>query len=130
MKAKVQYGDFKGTVSADIEDHIGRSNGDKLSAFAKYFKLDENRFKIVGLSIYGTDSKYVSLICVDKDKSSEDKEHIVSMSYDLEDEKLVLDHLFKRLHIVIHDGYDKKYSELECDEEINYSDYHDNDGQD
>jgi hypothetical protein len=124
MKAKVQYGDFVGTVAADIDDHLGRSHGDNLQGIAKYFKLDENRFKIVGLSIYGTENQYISMICVDLEKSTDDNEHIVSMSYDVEGFKPVLDHLFKRLHIMLHDRHDKKYINLDYVEEVNYSDYH------
>lgn len=124
MKADVQYNDFKGTAAADISDFLGSKYGDDLDSFGKYFKIDETRFKVIGISIYGTDSFYISFLCVDKVKSTSDKEHIVRMSIDIEDERDILDFLFKRLHIVLHSRFDNKYPTLNYDEEISYSDYH------
>lgn len=125
MKASVQYNDFKGTVAADISDFLGGPpNGDDLRSIGKYFNLNEDRFTIVGLSVYGTTNFYVSLICVDKERSSEEKEHIVSMSYDIQNEREILGILFKRLHIVLYDRYDSKYPSLEYDEEVRFSDFH------
>lgn len=127
MKADVQYNDFRGQVAADISDYLGQKSGDHLESIGKYFKLDETRFKIVGLSIYGTENIYISLICVDKEKSTVDKEHIVSMSVDLDEGKEILSILFKRLHIVLHDKFDDKYSKLEYDESVHYVDFHQTD---
>jgi hypothetical protein len=124
MKADVSYNDFKGTVAADISDALGVAGGDNLKSIGKYFNIDENRFTIVGLSIYGTDGFSISLICVDKQKSSEGKEHIVSMSCDVDDEKEILDILFKRLHIVLYDRNDNKYEKLNYAEEVRYNDFH------
>jgi hypothetical protein len=124
MKASVQYNDFKGTVAADISDALGGPGGDDLKTIGQYFKLDDNRFKIVGLSIYGTENFHVSLICVDKEKSSEFKEHIVSMRCDIDNEKEILDILFKRLQIVLHDKFDDKYPSLNYLEEVNFRDFH------
>lgn len=127
MKADVQYNDFVGTAAADISDFLGSKYGDDLESFGKYFKIDETRFKVIGVSIYGTDSFYISFLCVDKQKSTEEKEHIVSMSVDIENEKEILDFLFKRLHIVLHSKFDDKYPRMKYDEEVNYSDYHETD---
>ena len=124
MKADVQYNDFVGTAAADISDFLGSKYGDDLESFGKYFKVDETRFKVIGISIYGTDSFYISFLCVDKIKSTFDKEHIVKMSVDIKNEKDILDFLFKRLHIVLHSRFDKKYPALDYDEEVSYSDYH------
>lgn len=124
MKADVQYNDFKGTAAADISDFLGSKYGDDLDSFGKYFKIDETRFKVIGISIYGTDSFYISFLCVDKVKSTSDKEHIVSMSIDIEDDRDILDFLFKRLHIVLHSRFDNKYLTLDYDEEVSYGDYH------
>lgn len=125
MKADVQYNDFTGTVAADISDFLGSKFGDGIESFGKYFKIDENRFKVIGISIYGTDSFYISFLCVDRKKSTEEKEHIVSMAIDIEKENEILDFLFKRLHIVLHSKFDDKYPLMNYDEEINYTDYHD-----
>lgn len=124
MKADVQYNDFKGTAAADISDFLGSRYADGLTGFAKYFKIDEDRFEIIGISVYGTKNFYISFYCVDKKKSTPEKEHIVSMSMDIEDDKEILSFLFKRLHVVLHSRFDKKYAELTYDEEVNYEDFH------
>lgn len=80
MKADVSYNDFKGTAAADISDFLGSPSSDDLKVIGKYFKLNQDRFDIIGLSIYGTSDFFISLICVDKVKSNDDQEHIVKMS--------------------------------------------------
>ena len=124
MKADVQYNDFTGSVAADISDALSKYAGDTLKSIGRYFKLDEKRFEIIGLSIFGTDDFSISLLCVDKKKSNVDKEHIVSMMYDLGDDKENLDILFKRLHIVLHQKFDEKYPVLSYNEEVRFSDFH------
>jgi hypothetical protein len=125
MKAQVQYNDFEGTVAADISDGLGGVHGDDLESIGKYFNLDENKFKIVGISIYGTNEFSISLICIDIERSTDKKEHIVSMSCEVDDEKEILDILFKRLHIVLYDKFDDKYVNMDYDSEVRFSDYHD-----
>ena len=49
------------------------------------------------------------------------------MSCDVEDKKDIIDILFKRLNIVLHDKFDNKYPNLDYDEEVNYSDFHETD---
>jgi len=66
---------------------------------------------------------------VDKLRSTAEKEHIVNMSIKIENEKDILDFLFKRLHIVLHSRFDKKYTEMDYDEEVNFSDFHETDEQ-
>ncbi len=124
MKASVQYNDFKGTVAADISDFLGEPAYDDLNTIGEYFNLNQERFKIVGLSIYGTHDFSISLICVDKEKSSPQKEFIVKMSYDIERDNDILDTLFKRFHVVLHDNLDNKYPGLEYDQEVKFSDFH------
>jgi hypothetical protein len=124
MKADVGYNDFEGKVAADISDLLGGPGSDDLKAIGKYFNLDEDRFVVVALSIYGTGGFFVSLVCVDKEKSTPDKEHIVSMSCEIENEKEILGILFKQLHIVLYDKSDKKYPKLKYDKEVRYSDFH------
>jgi hypothetical protein len=127
MKANVQYNDFKGTVAADISDGLGGAGGDNIEGLAKYFNLDEERFTPIGISLYGTNGFSVSILCIDKEQSTNEKEHIVSMSCDVEDENEIIDILFKRLHIVLHDRFDNKYPNLDYDEEVRYSDFHETD---
>ncbi|TDN80805.1 hypothetical protein DET49_13017 [Salegentibacter sp. 24] len=123
MKAKTQYNDFLGTVAADISDGLSR-NGDDLNSIAKHFELDTDRFKIVGLSVYGTENFRVSLICVDNEKSTAEKEHIVKISLEIADEREILDVIFKRLNIVLHNQFEREYLEKDYDEEASFSDFH------
>lgn len=124
MKADVQYNDLKGTVCADISDFIGEPGKDNLEALARYFKIDKNRFKVVGLSIFGTENFQISLFCVDKDRSTLQKEHIVKISCPVEREREILDTIFKRLNIVLHKKFDTIYPDLKFDEEASYSEFH------
>ncbi|AZI68669.1 hypothetical protein [Cloacibacterium normanense] len=124
MKADVQYNDFVGTAAADISDFLGTKYGNSLESFGKYFKLDLNRFEVIGLSIYGTENHYISLLCIDKKKTTDEKEHITSLSVDIKDDKEFLSFLFKRLHLVLHSRFDDKYPSLDYDEEANFDDYH------
>lgn len=129
MKADVQYNDFIGSAAADISDYLGSNFGDELDSFSKYFKIDKDRFKIIGISIYGTDSFLISMLCVDNKMSTAEKEHIVKMTIDIKDEKEILNFLFKRLHIVLHSRFDSKYPQLNYDEEVNYNEYHESDSE-
>lgn len=120
MKADTQYNDLVGTVAADISDLSTTTN--RLEELASFFKINQERFKPVGISMYGTDAFYVAFICVDKEKSTDEKEHIVKIRVG-EDQEDILDFLFKRLHVVLYDKFDKKYPELDYDEETSLSDY-------
>lgn len=124
MKADVQYNDFIGTAAADISDGLGGIGGDNLETIGRYFNLDENRFKIVALSISGRKEFGISLICVDKQRSTESKEHIVKIICNTRNEEDILSILFKRLNIVIHDRFDTKYVNKDYDEEVRFSDFH------
>ena len=124
MKADVQYNDFTGTASADISDFLGTKFGNRLEAFGKYFKINTERFTVIGISIYGTEKHYISLLCVDLEKSIKTKEHIISMSVEIGSQTEFISFLFKRLHIVLHSKFDEKYPDLDYDEEGNYEDYH------
>lgn len=127
MKASVQYNDFLGTAAADISDSLSLLDGNYLKAIGKYFKLDDSRFEPVGISFFGTDHFHISLLCLDKVKSSPAKDYIVKMSMDVKDERDILRILFKRLQVVVYSRSDKKYANLECDEEVRYGDYHESD---
>lgn len=124
MKARVTYNDFEGTVAADISDMLGGVLNDKLERIGKYFNLDEKKFKIIGISIYGTKEFSISLICIDKERSTAKKEHIVSMLCEIDEEKEILNLLFKELHIVLYNRRDNKYINMDYETEIRFSDYH------
>lgn len=124
MKASTQYDDLIGTVSADISDHLGGPGYDKVKAIAKYFNLDEERFEIKGISFYGTEKRYVSLVCIDKERSDSNTDFIVKLSVPIEDDREIFSILFKRLHIVLHDKFDRDFDSKDYDEESNFSDFH------
>ena len=131
MKASVQYNDFKGTAAADISDAISVNfGGDNLESFANFFKLDKEKFKIIGISFYGIETPSISLLCVDLEKSKSGKEHIVSMRVEWNYERHPLEVLFKRFDVVLHQKYDEKYPQLDYDEEIRYEDFHDSEEND
>ena|GEM_PF-440300 len=121
MKASTNNNDLYGTVAVDIADHLGEDGNDNFKSVSKFFNIDENRFQIVGLSIYGVDGFFISLFCIDKEKSTKEKEHIVKMGYEDRD---TLEALFKRLHIVLHKSPDDKYNNIDYDEEVGYDDFH------
>lgn len=126
MKADVTYNDFKGTAAADISDSISvKFNGESLESFADFFKLDKNRFKIIGISLYGGEIPSISLLCIDLNESTDDKEHIVSMSVDWNYKGHPLDVLFKSFEVVLHERFDEKYPYLDYDNEVRYEDFHD-----
>ena len=122
MRAKVQYTDFKGTAAADISDVFGKLPGDDIEGLATYFNIDENRFTPIGLTVNFTERLYISILCVDKERSTDEKEYIVKMSCKVQE--YILDKLFKRLQIVLYDKHDNKYPELDYDEQVNYEDFH------
>ena len=74
MTANVLYNDFIGTVAADISDLIAVKFGGNLESIGKYFEIDDKRFSVIGISIDGTAEFTLSLICVDKVKTSFEKE--------------------------------------------------------
>lgn len=124
MKADVQYNDFIGTVAADTSDSLGGAGNDNMKTYGKYFKIDEARFEILGLSIFGTDHSHLSLICKDKQKSRAKQDYIVKMAVDVEDPAKILKILFKQFHIVLHGKHDKDFTNLDYDEEVDYEDFH------
>lgn len=124
MKASTQYDDLIGTVAADISDFLGGPGIDNVRALAKYFKLDEERFEIKGISFYGREKRYVSLVCIDKERSQNNKNFVVKLSVPIDDDREIFSILFKRLHIVLHDKFDREFDSMDYDEESNFSDYH------
>ncbi|MBB1148945.1 MULTISPECIES: hypothetical protein [unclassified Myroides] len=128
MKAKVQYNDFKGTVAADISDMIAVNKGNYISSIGEYFDVDQERFKVVGVSLQGIQDFELTMLCIDKEKSTPFKEHLVKMKFDLdaEGQKQMLGLLFKRLNVVLFDSgeNENEYANDNYDEVVNYADFH------
>lgn len=123
MRAKVKYTDFTGTAAADIADEIAPHYEDKLQNIGRYFNINSERFKVIGISITGTTTLFISLICVDKVKSTDKKEHIVKLSCGPDNSREILNSIFKRLQIVLYDNNDTYYPDKDYDEEVNISDF-------
>ncbi|MGG5577334.1 hypothetical protein ACPDHL_08340 [Myroides sp. C15-4] len=126
MKAKVQYNDFKGTVAADISDMIAVNKGNYISSIGEYFGVDQERFKVVGVSLQGIQDFELTMLCIDRVKSTPFKEHLVKMQFDLdvEGQKQMLGLLFKRLNVVLFDSGENEYENDNYDEIVNYADHH------
>ncbi|MDM1045373.1 hypothetical protein HX004_11465 [Myroides sp. 1354] len=126
MKAKVQYNDFKGTVAADISDMIAVNKGNYISSIGEYFGVDQERFKVVGVSLQGIQDFELTMLCVDREKSTPFKDHLVKMQFDLdaEGQKRMLGLLFKRLNVVLFDSGEENYETDNYDEVVNYADHH------
>ncbi|MHC5202712.1 hypothetical protein [Myroides sp. LJL119] len=126
MKAKVQYNDFVGSVAADISDSIAAKKGNYISSIGEYFNVDQEKFKVVGVSLSGIHNFEITLVCVDKKKSTPNKEHLVKMNLALDEsgQKQLLDLLFKRLNFVLFDAGQEAYSEACCDEVVDFFDHH------
>ncbi len=126
MKADVSYNDFRGIVAADISDRIGDIQGDDLERIAAFLQLDQTRFQIIALSIFGVEAPCLSLICIDKKKSSAEKSHIVSMGVD-NDKFNGFRSLFKRMHIILQDSNNKDVPAIETihvNEEVSFESFH------
>lgn len=113
MKADVQYNDFIGTSAADISDHID------LNKFLESRGVDTDRYDSIGASFYAGYSDFfsASIICIDKQKSTDDKPYIVSISFEDEFDKEEFFDLFKRFNVIISTKYGG-YQNREIDEEV------------
>lgn len=114
MKANTQYTDLFGSVAADISDFTTRMN--QLDELANYFKIDQKRFKVIGITVNGIKDFFVSFICVDKEKSTAQKKHITKIH--IEGKENILAYLFKRLEIVLYEDSQSEDAQLGYNEEI------------
>lgn len=119
MKASTQYTDLVGTAAADVSDLTTKSN--TLEEVANEFGIDQTRFKVVGLSIYGLDKQSVGFICEDLQRSTEDNHHMVKLYVNDDGEKLDL--ILKRLHVVLYNKRDDLYPGIDKYEELNLDDF-------
>lgn len=123
MKAYVSYNDFIGTVSAQISNKLGEVGENNIKSIGEFFKINQERFEIKGLSIYGTNPYYVSLICIDKDLSTNTKQYVVKINMDLDETDNILSLLFENLSIVLCDKFDS-IDGLVIDYEGKYQEFH------
>jgi len=117
MKASVQYDDYLGSSAADISDHT------TLNTFIESRGVSIERYNAIGAQFYAGYSDFftASIICEDKDLSTEDKKHIVSISFENELTKDEFFELFKRFNVIISQRFGG-YENLEIDKEITFDD--------
>lgn len=109
MKASVQYNDKIGHASADIAN-IDYNN------IAKLCNLDE-RYTIIGISLFGTDDISVSLICKDNLESTKENEVLVDVYPAVQ---LNVSDVLERLNVTINITNNAKYDDpnLDTDREL------------
>ncbi len=115
MKAKTHYRDLEGTASADISDFIASNN--YLQDLCDTFNLDKNKYKILGVAISGTKDLLGSLICLDNEKSTSEREHIVKIELQNVEEPII-DFLFKQFEVILFSREAKHYEVNEYNETI------------
>jgi hypothetical protein len=122
MKADTQYNDFVGTAAANISDYKN------LKEFLHSKNIDTERFHPIGARFYHGYSNFFSgtFICTDKQKSTEDKKHIVDLQFEEALSHKDFFNLFKRFEVIItekHGGYEDKPIDEEITNENNNEDY-------
>jgi len=117
MKATVQYNDFVGSAAADISDHFS------LNDFLKERNVDTERYNAIGAEFYCGYSDFFSvyIICVDKDRSTDEKRYLVNIGFEKKITKDEFFDLFKRFNVVITQKYGK-YESQEIEESIRFDD--------
>jgi len=113
MKADVQYNDFVGTAAADISDHT------TLKALIIKRGLDAKRFEPIGATFYHGYAKFFNgaILCIDNEKSTPEKKHIVNISFEAEFTQEQFFDLFKRFSVHIHKKFNG-YENMQIDEEL------------
>jgi hypothetical protein len=115
MKAKTHYSDLEGAASADISDFIASNN--HLQDLCETFNLDRKKYKILGVTISGTKDLLGSLICLDNEKSTSEREYIVK--FELHNvEEPIIDFLFKQFEVILFSREAKHYEVNDYNETI------------
>jgi ADP-ribosylglycohydrolase len=115
MKADVPYNDLIGTVAADISDLATHHN--ELEEIAKNYKIDTSLFEPVALSLYGPGDFQLTFLCKNKAKSNETEPYLVKIDI-LMKKELDLEMLFKNIHIVLYNKYEKKLEDVDYKESM------------
>lgn len=115
MQAETQYTDFLGTAAADISDHTD------LRKFLVSRGIDTRRYELIGAEFYHGYSDFFSaaIICIDKEKSSEIKPHITSISFEKDFNPTDFFDLFKRFKVIVSEKHNG-HQDREIDEEITF----------
>ena len=97
MKASVPYNDLIGTASASLD------SPSDLNEFLASRGVDTDRYSAIGASFYAHDIDVfsASIICIDNEESTEEKNHIVKIEFKEEFDKEEFFELFKGFEVVI-----------------------------
>lgn len=117
MKASVPYSDLAGTASASLD------SPSDLNDFLVSRQVDTDRYSAIGASFYAHDIDVFSaaILCLDNEKSTEEKNHIVKFEFEAEFDKEEFFELFKGFEVVV-TMKNKAFQNLEIDERITIDD--------
>lgn len=104
MKANVQHHEFSGIAAADKSDHTD------LQKFLKSKGVDTTRYEAIGAGFSGGYEVSFSgfIICKDNQKTTEERDHLIRLSFEKEITKDEFFSLFKRFEVLLtakHGGY-------------------------
>ena len=116
MKALVQYNDITGTAAADLSDHTN------LNDFLVSRGVNTTQYEAIGASFHSNynDSFTATIICVDKEQSTNENKYITEISFENEFSKDEFFSLFKRINVVI--SQNSNDHEQEINEKITFDD--------
>jgi len=97
MKASVPFSDLLGTASASLD------SPSDLNEFLASRQIDTDRYTAIGASFYAHDIDVfsASIICLDSEKSTLEKNHIVKIGFEAEFDKEEFFELFKGFEVVV-----------------------------
>lgn len=122
MKAVEQcllYNDLVGDVAADLAKQPSTQES-SLQYFAEKFNIDDDRFKVVGIELYGVKNPSLHLICEDSLKVNNDISFISKII--IPSDRFDIEEILEGLHIVLYKNFDEKYKNLDIGEEIRIDD--------
>lgn len=112
MNTTTPYEDMQGFVSADITDSTEMN---MLHSLAENYGIDTEKYKVIGLTTYGTEDLILTFLCIDNQQSTDDRKHITSINIK---DGVEFSDLFKNMSIVLFSKYHQSLSGCEIDEEI------------
>ena len=118
MKASTQYNDLFGTAAAELSSR----DTDKFEFIADEIGLNKERFRIVGVRLHGIPDTSITLICLDRERSTDNNDYMVEMYLD-EGEDLTTG-IFDRFNVVLYDRFDTRFPAIDEIHEVNFSDFH------
>lgn len=118
-KAKVPYGDFIGTSAADNSDVYGDKK--PLDNYLAKHGVNPNRYEAIGagFSTFYNSSFYTSIICIDKDQSTETNKYIVKIKTEMSKNEFF--DLFKEFSVVITKNL-HNYHNIEINDNVSIED--------